>query len=77
MHRQDDEWSDNFDMTVVVALVLCAVLAGGQAKTHGKESIRIYSLPLKSPAVRRPVMRCKGGLPPFVSCATPCAGRLG
>jgi hypothetical protein len=42
MHRQDDEWSDNFDMTVVVALMLCAVLAGGQAKTHGKESIRVY-----------------------------------
>ena len=29
-------------MTVVVALVLCAVLGDAQAKTHGKESVRIY-----------------------------------
>jgi len=42
MRSQDDEWSDNLDMTVVVALVLCTALVGGQAKTHGKESIRVY-----------------------------------
>jgi len=41
MHRQDDQRSDNFDMTVVVALVLCSVL-GGQGKTHGKEPVRVY-----------------------------------
>ena len=29
-------------MTIVVALVLCTALGGGQAKTHGKESVRIY-----------------------------------
>jgi len=29
-------------MTVVVALALCAVLGGGQAKTHGKDSVRVY-----------------------------------
>jgi hypothetical protein len=54
MHRQDDEWSDNFDMTVAVALVLCAVLGGGQAKTHGKESVRIYIFATEVP----------GGSPP-------------
>jgi hypothetical protein len=42
LSRTVHEWSDNSDMTVVVALVLSAVLAGGQAKTHGKESVRIY-----------------------------------
>src|SRR5262245_62382957 len=30
------------DMTVVVALVLCTVLAGGQASTPLKDSVRIY-----------------------------------
>jgi hypothetical protein len=29
-------------MTVVAALVLCAALGSGQARTHGKESVRIY-----------------------------------
>ena len=78
MHRQDDEWSDNFDMTVVVALVLCAVLAGGQAKTHGKESVRIYIFAAEVPGGSPPGdSACKGGLPPFVSCATPCAAKLG
>ena len=54
MHRQDDEWSDNFDMTVVVAVVLCSILGGGQAKTHGKESVRIYIFATEVP----------GGSPP-------------
>jgi len=54
MHSQDDEWSDNLDMTVVVALVLSAVLGGGQAKTHGKESVRIYVFATEVP----------GGSPP-------------
>lgn len=42
MRSQDDEWSDNFYMTVVVALLLCTVLVGHQAKAHGKESVRVY-----------------------------------
>jgi len=54
MRGQGDEWSDNFDMTVVVALLLSAVLAGGQAKTHGKELIRIYVFATEVP----------GGSPP-------------
>lgn len=29
-------------MTAVVALVTCSILGGGQAKTHGKESVRVY-----------------------------------
>jgi len=41
MRCQDDERSDNLNMTVVVALVLCTVL-GSQAKPHAKESVRIY-----------------------------------
>ena len=43
-------------MTVVVALVLSTVLAarGGQAKTHGKESVRIYVVAAEVP----------GGSPP-------------
>jgi hypothetical protein len=54
MHSQD-EWSDNSDMTVVVALVLCAVLSGGsQARAHGKESVRIYVFATEVP----------GGSPP-------------
>ena len=54
MHSQDDEWSDNLEMTVVVALVLCAALGGGQAKAHGKESVRIYVFATDAP----------GGSPP-------------
>jgi hypothetical protein len=41
-------------MTVVVALLLCAVLGGGQAKTRGKESVRIYVFAAEVP----------GGSPP-------------
>jgi hypothetical protein len=41
-------------MTVVVALALCAVLGGGQAETHGKESVRIYVFATEVP----------GGSPP-------------
>ncbi len=29
-------------MTAVLALMLCAVLGGGQAKSYGKESVRIF-----------------------------------
>ena len=54
MHSQHDEWSDNLEMTVVVALVLCAALGGGQAKAHGKESVRIYVFATDAP----------GGSPP-------------
>ena len=41
-------------MTVVVAFVLCAVLGGGQARTGGKEPVRIYVLATEAP----------GGSPP-------------
>ena len=64
-------------MTVVVALVLSAVLGGGQAKTHGKESVRIYVFATEVPGGSPPGTHCKGGSPPFVSCATPCAARPG
>jgi hypothetical protein len=50
-------------MTVVVALVLCAVLGGGgQARTNGKEPVRIYVFATEVP----------GGSPP----GDPRQGRL-
>ena len=55
LSRTVHEWSDDSYMTVVVALVLCAVLGGGsQARTHGKESVRIYVFATEVP----------GGSPP-------------
>jgi hypothetical protein len=57
-----DEWSDNFDMAVVVALVLCAVLGGGQAKTHGKESVRVYVFATEVPAGSPPGDALQGRL---------------
>jgi len=62
MHSQDDEWSDNLEMTVVVALLLCAVLGGGQAKTHGKESVRIYVFATEVPGDSQPGDALQGRL---------------
>jgi hypothetical protein len=62
MHGHDDEWSDNLDMTVAVALVLCAVLGCGQAKTHGKESVRIYVFATEVPSGSPPVDGLQGRL---------------
>ena len=49
-------------MTVVVALVLCAVLGGGQGKVHGKESVRIYVFATEVPGGSPPVDALEGRL---------------
>jgi len=51
-------------MIVVVALALSAVLAlgGGQAKTHGKESVRIYVVAAEVPAGSPPGDALQGRL---------------
>jgi hypothetical protein len=49
-------------MAVVVALVLCAVLGGGQARTDGKEPVRIYVVAAEVPGGSSPGDALQGRL---------------